>query len=197
MKRLTIKIDGKKLDFNVPQTWDELDLEIACRIMEDAQSNPDGNMYSRLAALLGLPLERVMMIQADSLKINVLSSLGWLGDRDGWALLDSPKCPNTLMIEDTVFRIERDISKGTLSQMEQAKQLLESDVNLHSKCLEVLNIYVNNGMLDDDIFKDIINTIPAIDIFPVAAFFLRKLKTTLNFSTIIYGMNAEAMNTRS
>ena len=197
MKKLQVKIEGEKLVFNVPQTWEELDLEIACRVMEAMQNNTKDNYYVLLSALLDLPLERVMMIQYDSLKVNVLSELGWLSDREGWKRLDSPKCPDTLMIEDTVFSIERDISKGTLSQMEQAKQLLQSDTNLHGKCLEVLNIYVNKGMFKDDIFKDIMNTIPAIDIFPVCAFFLKKLTSILKLSTIIYGTNAGAMNTQS
>jgi hypothetical protein len=138
-----------------------------------------------------------MMIQADSLKSNVLSSLGWLGDSEGWKRLDSPKCPETLMIEDTVFRIEKDISKGTLSQMEQAKQLLSGESNLHTKCIEILNIYVNKGMWEDDIFKDIMNTIPAIEIFPVAAFFLRKAMNTYKPFTPLYKMIEAEQNLQS
>lgn len=194
MKKLSIKIEGKKLTFDVPQTWEELDLEIACRVMEAMQANVEDNYYTLLAALLNLPLDKVMQIQVDSLKSNVLTSLGWLGDNEGWKRLDSPKCPETLMIEDTIFRIERDISKGTLSQMEQAKQLLQSESNLHTKCVEVLNIYVNKGMFEDQVFKDIINTVPAIDIFPVAAFFLKKLTNTFGFFTTLYETNEVETN---
>ena len=194
MKKLSVKIEGEKLVFDVPQTWEELDLEIACRVMEAMQSNTEDNYYVLLAALLDLPLDKVMFIQADSLKVNVLSELGWLGDSEGWKRLDSPKCPDTLMVEDTVFRIERDISKGTLSQMEQGKQLLESDSNLHTKCIEVLNIYVNRGLMNEEDFKATMNTIPAIDIFPVCAFFLNKLNNTFNFFTKALKTNAGAMN---
>jgi len=189
MKTLKVKIKGEKHIFDVPQNWQEISLKDACDLMYFANGNNSKGTsnFALLAVLLELPLEVIESIQADSFDEHVLDNLTFLNDVKGWEKIVNPDCPDTFAIEDTFFPIKKDIGMCTLGQKEEAIQaLFNPEYGTYEKALEILNIYVNNKMWDEGLFRQCIDVLPAYQLLPIANFFLKQLVNTKKFGMIRY-----------
>ena len=148
--------------------------------------------------MLGVDISVIESIEANSFDTHVLSYLGYLSNTSDWEKIVKPDCPNTLMIEDTVFPIKRDIGLCTLGQKENAVQVLMNDeLSTYEKALEILDIYVNNKLIDSDLFKDLVSVCEAGQVMPIANFFLKQLVNIKRLGLVRSELIRQAMNMQS
>ena len=201
MRKLRVKINGEKIVFDVPQSWDDISLEMACNLIDYSNSDKDDpHNFGILAVLLGVDISVIESIESDSFDTHVLSYLGYLSNTSDWEKIVKPDCPEALYLEDTdtVFPIKKDIGLCTLGQKENAVQVLMNDeLSTYEKALEILDIYVNNKLIDSDIFKDLVSVCEAGQVMPIANFFLKQLVNIKKLGLIRSQLIRQAMNMQS
>lgn len=183
MIQLEVKYQGKKRLVAFPAGWDELTFR---QFLEIRQFEPEHGGTPRLLEIL-TGIEREAWLNMHAGIAGTLSSLlEWVDTPPNY---DVP-APTSIKIGDKTYSVPRDLGMETFGQ----KITLESKVQKYEEAKgdlfelmpDAMAIYfqpiVDEGPFDDrkaELLKEVFYNCRAVDVYPIASFFLRSAKDSV------------------
>jgi len=164
--------------YNLPESWDEVTVDqfLELRDCENA------DFITILSKLINAPYDKVFACNPEMIAKKVMPMLDWYFDET--FNFDELKMPPKLSVRDKEYPIPRDIRQKSFGQKLHLEEIMKDMNDPVSKMPYVVAIYMypivtkNKFEIEslDEFAKNIIGNCKITEIYPIAIFFLNKLK---------------------